>query len=128
LRASYTYTNSDRFVPSRGLQPEFVIPQHLFGLNLSQRYRSLAVNLDFNRTGSYVAPIFENDFPFRAAELTFSGYTKADLFGSYERRASERVTLTFFGGADNLFDVKYFENGFHAPGVTARGGVTVAGK
>jgi outer membrane receptor protein involved in Fe transport len=78
-----------------------------------------------NRTSSYIAPIFENDFPFRTAELTFAGYTKADLFASYKRQASEHVTLTFFGGADNVFDVKYFENGFRAPGLMARGGLIV---
>lgn len=124
-RASYTYTNSDRFVPTRGLQPEYVIPKHLFGLTINQRYRSFIFSLDLNRTGAYIAPIFENDLPFRTAELTFPGYTKADLFTSYERRVSERMTLTFFGGADNLFDAKYFENGFRAPGFTARGGVNV---
>src|SRR6185437_5678010 len=124
-RASYTFTNSDRFVVGRGLQPEYVIPKHLFGLTMSQRYRSVLFSFDLNHTGAYIAPIFENDFPFRTAELTFPGYTKADLFASYDRRASERVTLTFFGGADNLFAVKYFENGFRAPGLMARGGVNV---
>lgn len=122
---SYTFTNSDRFVRGQGLQPEQVIPKHLFGFLASQRYRSLTVNFDFNYTGSYIAPIFENNFPFRTAELTFPSYIKADLFASYERRASDRVTLTFFGGADNLFDVTYFENGFRAPGIMARGGVNV---
>src|SRR6266566_5132523 len=110
-RASYTYTNSDRFVPARGMQPEYVIPKHLFGMTLNQRYRSFLVSFDLNHTGAYLAPVFENDFPFRTAELTFPGYTKADLFGSYERRVSETITITFFGGADNLFDAKYFENG-----------------
>jgi vitamin B12 transporter len=124
-RVSYTFTNSDRLVAGRGLQPEYVIPEHLFGLSINQRYRALLFSFDLNRTGSYIAPIFENDFPFRTAELTFPGFTKADLFASYERRVSERATLTFFGGADNLFDVKYFENGFRAPGITARGGVLV---
>jgi vitamin B12 transporter len=124
-RASYTFTNSDRLVAGRGLQPEYVIPKHLFGLSINQRYRALLFSFDLNRTGSYIAPIFENDFPFRTAELTFPGFTKADLFASYERRVSERATLTFFGGADNLFDVKYFENGFRAPGITVRGGVLV---
>jgi vitamin B12 transporter len=124
-RASYTFTNSDRFVAGRGLQPEYVIPKHLFGMTLNQVYRSVVFSFDLNRTGSYIAPIFENDFPFRTAELTFPGYTKADLFASYKRQASERVTLIFFGGADNLFDVKYFESGFRAPGLMARGGVTV---
>jgi len=124
-RASYTFSNSDRFVVGRGLQPEYVIPKHLLGLTINQRYRSVVFSFDLNHTGSYIAPIFESDFPFRTAELTFPGYTKADLFVIFKRQTSERVTLTFFGGADNLFDVKYFENGFRAPGFMARGGVTV---
>jgi iron complex outermembrane receptor protein len=125
-RASYTFTNSDRFVAGGPVQPEYVVPRHSFGLTINQRYRSVVFSFDLNRTGSYIAPIFENDFPFRTAELTFSGYTKADLFFSYRRQASDHLTFTLFGGADNLFDVKYFENGFRAPGVMARAGVTVA--
>ena len=124
-RASYTFTNSDRFVNGKDAQPEYVIPRHLFGLSINQRYHAVLLSFDLNRTGAYLAPVFENDFPFRTAELTFPGYTKADLFVSYERRASERATLTLFGGADNLFNAKYFENGFRAPGITARGGVIV---
>lgn len=123
LRGSYTFTNSDRFIPSRGLQPEYVIPQHLFGLSLSQRYRSLLVTMEMNRTGAYLAPVFENDFPFRMAELTFPGYTKTDLFASYERKASEHVTMTFFAGFENLFNRRYYENGFLAPGALGRGGI-----
>jgi len=122
-RASYTYTNSDRFVPSRGLQPEYVIPKHLFGLTLNQRYRALLISFDLNRTGAYIAPVFESDFPFRTAELTFPGYTKADLFVSYERSLTERVVMTLFGGVDNVFNRTYFENGFRAPGAVGRGGI-----
>jgi iron complex outermembrane receptor protein len=125
LRASYTYTNSDRFVAGAGIQPEYVIPKHLLGFDFSQRYRSFQFNFDLNRTGAYLAPVFENNFPFRMAELTFPGYTKADLYGSYERTVTERVGITLFAGADNLFDVTYYENGFRAPGITARGGVNV---
>ena len=124
LRASYTHTNSDRFVAGRGLLREFVIPKHLFGLSLTHRYRSFLVSFDLNRTGSYLAPVFENDFPFRTAELTFPGYTRADVFGSYERRLSEQVVITLFGGADNLFNARYFENGFRSPGTVGRGGVS----
>src|SRR5437762_6014410 len=94
-------------------------------MTLNQRYRSFLVSFDLNHTGAYLAPVFENDFPFRTAELTFPGYTKADLFGSYERSLSDRVTMTLFAGADNLFDVKYYENGFLAPGIVARGGINV---
>lgn len=123
LRAAYTYTNSDRFITSGGLEPEFVIPAHLLSLNVSQRYRAVLINFDLNRTGSYIAPVFESDFPFRTANLRFNGYTKADLFAAYERALNERVTFILFGGADNLFDVEYFENGFRAPGLVGRGGI-----
>ena len=123
LRASYTYTNSDRLVPFVGLQPQYVIPSSVFGFTLNQRYRSFAFNFDLNYTGSHLAPVFENDFPFRTAQLTFDGYTKADLFGSYERRVSEGATVLLFIGADNIFNQRYYENGFLAPGIVGRGGV-----
>ena len=123
LRASYTFTNSDRFVPLLGLQPEYVIPKNLFGLTWSQRFKALLLSLDVNHTGSYLAPVFENDFPFRMAELTFDGYTKADVFASYEIRTSETLTLTLFGGVENVFNEKYYENGFLAPGAVGRGGI-----
>jgi vitamin B12 transporter len=118
VRASYTYTNSDRFAPSAGLQREFVIPTHLFGLTFNQRYRSLLFSFDLNYTSSHIAPI---GFP--AVILTFKGYTKADAFATYERTLNDRVTVILFGGAENLFDEDYFENGFRAPGIMGRGGV-----
>jgi iron complex outermembrane receptor protein len=124
VRASYTYTNSDQFVPGTGLQREYVIPHHLFSFNFNQRYRAFNFNFDLNRTGAYLSPIFENDFPFRTAILTFKGYTKADFFLSYERILSERVRLILFGGADNILDQEYFENGFRAPGLLGRGGAS----
>jgi outer membrane receptor protein involved in Fe transport len=117
VRASYTYTNSDRLVPSLGLQQQFVIPKHLFGLSLTERWRAFLFSFDLNRTGEHIAPI---GFP--SVVLTFKGYTKADAFASYERRLNERVVLVLFGGAENFFDEEYFENGFRAPAATARGG------
>jgi vitamin B12 transporter len=118
LRASYTYTNSDRFAPLAGLQREFVIPTHLFGLTLNQRYRAMLFSFDLNYTSSHIAPI---GFP--AVILTFRGYTKADAFATYERALNDRVALILFGGAENLFNEDYFENGFRAPGFVGRGGV-----
>ena len=125
LRASYTFTNSDRAAPGLGLQPEYVIPKHLFGLTLNQRYRALLFNFDLNRTGSYISQVFENNFPFRMAELTFNGYTKGDVFVSYERRQTERVTVELFGGVENVFNQRYYENGFLAPRALGRGGIRV---
>lgn len=128
LRASYTYMNSDRFVTGAGVQPEYVVPKNVFSFDISQRYRAFQFNFDLNYTGDHIAPVFESNSPFRMAELTFPGYLKADLFGSYERPISERVAMTLFAGADNLFGVKYYENGFRAPGFLARGGVTFSVK
>ena len=125
VRASYTFTNSDRALADGALAPEYVIPKHLIGLTLTQRIRSFLFSVDVNRTGSYIAPVFENNFPFRMAELRFDGYTKADAFASYERRGGERWTWVLFGGVENLFDRKYYENGFVAPGAVGRGGVKV---
>ncbi|MEA2206766.1 MAG: vitamin transporter [Blastocatellia bacterium] len=125
LRAAYTYTNSVRTTAASGLQPEFVIPRHLLALAYAQRYRAFLISAELNRTSSHISRVFENDFPFRIAELTFAGYTKVDLFGSYERALSDRRAIVFFGGADNLFRAKYFENGFRAPGVMARAGVNL---
>lgn len=117
VRASYTYTNADRFVPPAGLQPQFVTPTHLFGLSVTQRYRAILTSFSLNRTGQYMAPVFPLNF-------TFPGFTKADLFVSYERRFDERITMTLFGGADNILNKTYFENGFRAPKAVGRGGIT----
>jgi vitamin B12 transporter len=125
LRGGYTFTNSDRFVTGLGLQPEYVIPKHLVAVLWSQRYRRFLFSAEVNHTGSYLAPVFENNLPFRMAELNFDGYTKADVFGNYEHRISEDVVLTFFGGIENLFDQRYYENGFLAPGAVGRGGIKV---
>ena len=91
LGASYTFTNSDRALVFQGLQPEYVIPKHLLGLHGSNGIDRSLFSLDVNRTGSYIAPVFETNIPFRTAELKFGGYTKADVFASYETRRSERV-------------------------------------
>jgi iron complex outermembrane receptor protein len=123
VRASYTFTNSDRVDPLTGLQREFVIPTHQFGVTVNQRYRAFLFNVDLNHTGSYVGRLFYT-FPLvGSADLLFPGYTKADAFVSYERSLNERVTMVLFGGGDNLFNVRYYENGFRAPGATGRGGV-----
>jgi outer membrane receptor protein involved in Fe transport len=44
---------------------------------------------------------------------------------SYERWQAERVTLVLFGGVENVFNQRYYENGFLAPRALGRGGVQV---
>jgi len=83
----------------------------------------LQFSAEVNRTGSYIAPVFENDFPFRRANLKFDGYTRVDIFGSYRHPIGERVEAVFFAGAENLFNQRYFENGYRAPGIMGKGGL-----
>lgn len=116
IRSSYTFTNADRLALTEGLQQQFVTPKHMFGLSLAQRYRSILMSFELNRTGEYIATVFP-------ANLTFPGFTKADLFVSYERTMTDRVAMTIFAGADNIFDRTYYENGFRAPGIVGRGGI-----
>lgn len=116
IRASYTFTNADRLALTGGLQPQFVTPKHMFGLSFMQRYRAILMSFELNRTGQYIATVFPKN-------LTFPGFTKADLFLSYERSLTDRVVMALFGGADNMFDQTYFENGFRAPGIVGRGGI-----
>ena len=84
--------------------------------SVTQRHRAILASFSLNRTGQYIAPVFPVNF-------TFSGFTKGDVFVSYERTFDERFTMTFFGGADNVFNERYFENGFLAPGIIGRGGI-----
>jgi outer membrane receptor protein involved in Fe transport len=100
-----------------------VVPKHIFEISLNQRYRGFVFHLNLNRIGAYLAPVFENNPPFRIAELSFPGYTKVDLFGSYERRLGEDVGAVFFVAAENVLNRSYYENGFRAPGFLARGGI-----
>ena len=65
LRSFLHFHQQRSCVTGQGLAPEYVIPKHLFGLTLTQRYRALLFSFDLNRTGSYIAPVFENNFPFR---------------------------------------------------------------
>ena len=116
LRSSYTYTNADRFTVPGGFQPQFVTPAHQFGFSFTQRYRRLLAFVGVERIGEYLAPVFPVTF-------RFDGRTKVDTFVTYEHKLDERRSLSLFGGADNVFDQTYFENGFRAPGIVAKGGI-----
>ena len=47
------------------------------------------------------------------------------MTASYTLPLDESRSLRFFGKVENLFDRRYFENGFRTPGVNARGGAAL---
>jgi hypothetical protein len=61
--------------------------------------------------------------PLFSATLRFDAYTKVDLFVGHQRLLMDRIVMTLFGGANNLLNESYFENGFRAPRAVWRGGI-----
>lgn len=134
INASYLYTNSELvFRGTRangagiaGSTRAFSNPRHVFNLIVNQRYRGFNVNFDLNTISDYDNPVFsppEFFNGFAGPIVTFDGYTKADLKVSYTFKLGENTSLELFGKGSNLFDEKYFEDGFRAPGATGTGGL-----
>ena len=74
--------------------------------------------------GDHYATLFD-PVSFGSRAYRFAGVRKADLAGSY-RLPIARASLRIFGTAENVFDRRYFVQGFRAAGRTARGGLAVA--
>jgi vitamin B12 transporter len=134
LNLSYLYTNSElQFRGTRsdgtvinGSTRTFSIPRNTFNLIINERYRGLNLNFDLSVISEYDSPVFtppEFFLGFASPLFRFDGHAKADLTGSYTFRLSENRSLELFGKASNLFDEKYFEDGFRAPGITGTGGL-----
>ena len=123
LRAAYTYTNADERVPRLdGVLRSFGTPEHQFSLAATQRVgRRVALNFDLFASGDYLAPVF-NPETFGSRVFRFGGPVKADLGGEYALPLEGARRLRLFGVVENLFGDEYYENGFRAPGSTARAG------
>lgn len=133
--ASYTFTNGDiRNFRRQTLLPPFNlastdrkvygVPDHQFTLVATQRIRRFWVNVDFLATSTYLTPIFSST-AFNNYVYRFGGNRRADLTAGYTFGfRKEKRTLRLFGTIENVFDHKYFENGFRTPGVNARFGLS----
>src|SRR5260370_1204851 len=109
---------------STGIYKTLGIPDHQFTLVATQRYKRFWVNFDFLATSTYLAPIFSNSV-FRTYVYRFNGNKKGDLTAGYTFGFDkEKKTLRVYGTIENVFDQKYFENGFRNTGATARIGTT----
>jgi vitamin B12 transporter len=130
--ASYTFTNSDVrnfsrtsivMVASRDRRA-FGIPDHQFTLVATQRIKRFWMTLDLLATSSYLAPVFSSS-TFDQYTYRFGGNRRADLTAGYTfRLRNDKVNVRLFGTVENLFDHKYFENGFRTPGRNGRAGVS----
>jgi iron complex outermembrane receptor protein len=126
LYAAYTFTNSDEVTPTAsGTTRVFGLPDHQFSFQANQRLGRFNINFDLTALGNHDFPLFASFSPFPSGVFRFDGYVKADLAGSYTIPLSERLSLQLFGKVDNVFDRKYFEEGFRAPGAVGLGGAKI---
>jgi outer membrane receptor protein involved in Fe transport len=104
----------------------FGIPRNTFSATVNQKYKQFNVNFDLTAVSEFDSLFFSpgeffNGFASRIIRL--DGYVKADLGASYTFKTGEKTSLEVFGKVSNLFDEKYFEDGFKTPGAIGTGGV-----
>jgi vitamin B12 transporter len=125
--ASYTFTNSDQRqqqITGSGVIETLGIPKHQFNLVATQRIKRFWVNFDFLAASSYLAPIFSNT-TFNSYVFRFKGNRSGDLTAGYTFGwKQDRLKLRLFGTIENVFDDRYFENGFRTPGRNGRAGLS----
>jgi vitamin B12 transporter len=125
--ASYTFTNSDQRQPQvsgSGVIETLGIPRHQFTLVATQRIRKFWVNFDFLGASSYLAPVFSNA-SFNSYVYRFRGNRRGDLTAGYNFGwKQDKLNLRLFGTIENVFDDKYFENGFRTPRRNGRVGLS----
>jgi len=125
--ASYTFTNSlqrEPQVAGSGVIQTLGIPKHQFTLVATQRIRRFWINFDFLGTSDYLAPVFSNS-TFNTYVFRFQGNRRGDLTAGYNFGwKQDKMKVRLFGTVENVFDDRYFENGFRTPGRNGRIGLS----
>jgi iron complex outermembrane receptor protein len=130
LFASYTFTNSDVRANSRPLFPvgpvtsvdrrAFSVPDHQFTFVATQRFARAWVNFDLLVTSNYLGQIFSNT-AFDNYTYRFHGNRRGDLTAGYTFGFNNDTrTLRVYGTVENVFNDKYYENGFRTAKANAR--------
>ena len=121
IAAAYTYVNAIERTPIVGnVLRTFVVPRNQFSLVVSaQATPRLLVTADTLVSTSYLAPLYGAV----TQMYRFGGIHKANLGIAYRLPLADRRAMRFFVRAENIFDQKYFENGFLTAGLTAMGGL-----
>ncbi len=125
---SYTFTNGDQRQPQvagSGIIDTLGIPRDQFTLVATQRFKRFWINADLLIASSYLAPMFSSQ-TFGSYVYRFDGNRRLDLTAGYTFPVKERYSVRVFAMAENVFDQKYFENGFRTPRANVRGGVNFA--
>ncbi len=118
LNSSYTYTNAnmDRDISVPGFWGVLGVPRHMATLvAVKQWTRRLDTTVDIFTGSGYFSPFFAVD---RSRAFGFPGFTKVDLTASYRFWERERKTARLYGKVDNIFNKRYYQNGWLASQAT----------
>ena len=114
-------TNQDNAV--RGFFSALSVPAHSFTALLHQRLgKKNDVTVDLYRSSDYYNALSAGG---RTRAYLYSGVTKMDVVFNRELWSGEKHTLKAYAKVDNMFNRRYFENGFQAPRATFLTGVQV---
>ncbi|HEV8591594.1 MAG TPA: TonB-dependent receptor [Pyrinomonadaceae bacterium] len=127
--ASYTLTNSDQRSPQvtgSGVIETLGIPKHHFTLVATQRIKRFWASFDLVASSGYLVPIFDtNGFTFLTHVYRFEGNRRGDVTAGYTFPINkDKFNLRVFGTVENVFNNKYYENGFRTPKANVRAGVS----
>jgi len=123
LSMAYTFIDAPPPVGSRdGLPRASAISAHQFSGLISQTLGPLQLSFEVEAAGDHYVTLFDPVSGSRA--YRFAGVRKGDVAGSY-RLPSARAGFRMFATVENVFDRRYFVQGFRTAGRTARGGLAV---
>jgi outer membrane cobalamin receptor len=117
LTGAYTYTDARQNTPVvAGVWQTYETPHHQYSMSATQRLSSrLMAFFTYMGSSNYLASVSGRAF-------RFDGRMRGQLGLSYRQPLSEFRAIRFYAKSDNLFNQRYFENGFLTPGVTVIGG------
>jgi outer membrane receptor protein involved in Fe transport len=124
LNVAYTFADAPPPVTdSDGLPRASAISAHQFSTLVTFTRDPLRLSFELEAAGDHYVTLFD-PVSFGSRAYRFAGFTKGDVAGSY-RIPFPRIDVRLFGTVDNVFDRRYFVQGFQTAGRTARGGVSV---
>jgi iron complex outermembrane receptor protein len=117
LTTAYTYTDARQATPLvPGVWQTYEIPRHQYSAFATERFTSRLVGyFGYAGSSSYLDPVSSRAF-------RFPGPSRAQTAISYRRPMREFSAVRLYLKAENLFNQRYFENGYRTPGIGVTAG------
>ncbi len=114
LSGSYTYVNenTDRDISVTGFWKILGVPANTASF-VGTKYwgRKLDTTFSLFRSGAYYMSFFAGT---RSRAFEFPGFTRGTLVATYRLWENERRSVRLYGKADNVFNQRYYQNGWLA--------------